>query len=110
MNQRPYNTSVIKDPKWTGNLQQYVIYVATGEPRRTPEQMREGVLGQANRWLAQFPPPTGEVDPLAIIEAVDLIARDYIYPEGSQNVALTGEHVMQFIKVARFRLRQVEES
>jgi hypothetical protein len=104
---RPYNTSVIKDPKWTGSLQQYVIYVATGEPRRTKEQMREGVLEQANRWLTQFPPESGEVDPLVIIEAVDLIARDYIEPQGSQNVALTGEHFMLFVRAAEKRLRKV---
>lgn len=106
-NPRPYNTSVVKDPKWNGSLAQYVIYVSTGEPRRTKEQMREGVLGQANRWLAQFPPETGEVDPLAIVEAVDLIYRDYIEPQGSQSVALTGEHFMMFVRAAEKRLREV---
>lgn len=107
MNKRPYNTSVIKDPKWTGSLAQYVIYVATGEPRRTKEQMREGVLGQANRWLTQFPPETGVPDPLAIVEAVDLICRDYVEPEGSQNVALTGDHFMMFVNAGIARLREL---
>lgn len=97
--QRPVNTAKVRNPRWTGLAGEMAIIVSRGEPRRTNEQVFEAVMGQVADYLADF---TDEDATAELVEATcELIAKDYIEPEGSQGVFQTRESLLLFVGRAR---------
>lgn len=107
MPQQAVNTAKVKDPQWAGRDGEYAIIVPRGEPRRTDLQMEQAVADQARRYLARTKhrPPSDLV--LAI--AVQLIAKDYITPVGSQGVRLTNKHLDLFVKAAAKKVGELKD-
>ena len=98
-------TAQVKDPKWTGADGEMAIVVSRGEPRRTDVQMQRAVYGQISRYLAGH--TELDVSDFAISMTSQLIAQDYIEPEGSQGVMLNREHLIGYVALAQRKLNQL---
>lgn len=89
----------MRRPLWTGAAGEMAVVVARGEPRRSDLEMEQAVAGQARDYLLHY--CRVRVTDVLVAVTVQLIAEDYITPDGSQGVTLTREHLLAFVKVAK---------
>lgn len=101
------NASKVRNPKWTGDKYEYAVVVSRGEPRRTDKQMFDAVHEQATRYLVLYEPHVFSVG--AVAQAMALIARDHIFRQGAQGVALTRAHLVRYVEVAANPLQEAAQ-
>jgi hypothetical protein len=101
---QPVNTSRVTKPRWMTTDHEpreqfdFVIMVSRGEPRRSDEQMHDGVLEQVRAWQLRFNPQ----DPAQVADlAAAVIAIKHIYPDGSQSVQVNRDLLDVYLAQAR---------
>jgi hypothetical protein len=95
------NNSRVRRPKWTGTDGECAVVVSRGEPRRTDREMWRWLDDQVHAYLAAH---GDEQDAGVAAAAAQLIMADRVWPEGSQGVFLTREHVLAYAVQAREKL------
>jgi hypothetical protein len=98
----------MRTPTWTGADGEMAVIVSRGDPRRSDLQMEQAVAGQLRDYLMHH--GKGQHPPTLLALITQLIAKDYITPDGSQQVTLTREHLLAYVQVARERLGELERA
>lgn len=93
-------------PAWSGEDGEWAILVRRREPDGTNLQMEQDVAAQVSDYLLHF--SKFKVSNLLAALATQMIAQDYIAPEGSHHVMLTREQLMAFAVLAQAQLRSLE--
>lgn len=97
----------VRRPLWAGAAGEMAVVVSRGEPRRSDLQMEQAVAGQVRDYLLHY--SRVKVTDVLVAVTVQLIAQDYITPDGSQGVTLTREHLLAFAKVAKEKVSTLME-